>query len=102
MGQYARRVKNYHAASSAAVDVLVEVPWHGIRACQLPMGIRGAIFVARVAFVRPLLLCTKLADLSHEQCAGQTRRESPARSAAGAWFNAVITYCASSVIEEQR
>ena len=74
------------------MDVVVEVPWHGIRAYQLPMGVRGAVSIASVACLRSLLLCTKLAHLSHEQCAAQTRRESSARSAAGVhYFNAAIT-----------
>lgn len=71
---------------------MVEIPWHGVRSCQLPMGVRRVVSIAYVAHVRSLLLCTQLADLSHEQCARQTRRESPARSATGVRrFNAVVT-----------
>ena len=65
------------------MGVMVEVPRPRIRACQLPMGVRRVLSDAGVTRLRSLLLCTKLADLSHEQCARQTRREGPASSAAG-------------------
>jgi len=77
------RVKLRPSASSPAVAVVDEVPWSRIRAYQLPMGVRGVVPNAGVARLRPVLLCTKLADLSHEQCTGQTRRESSACSATG-------------------